>query len=78
MYFRGLWNISVDNITLGGRLGSSSGCRLAPADKADLAVRSGWKMDQRQKAVARLMVRVRSIATVHAVATGKIDQRAAV
>ena len=49
MYFRSLWNISVDNITLGDRLGSSSRCRLAPADKADLAVRSGWKMDQRQK-----------------------------
>ena len=48
MYFRGLWNISVDNITLGERLGSSSGYRLAPVDKADLAVRSGWKMDQRQ------------------------------
>lgn len=49
MDFRSLWNISIDNITFGGRLGSSSGCRLTPADKADLAVRSGWKMDQRQK-----------------------------
>lgn len=48
MYFRGLWNISVDNITLGDRLGSSSGYRLAPVDKTDLAVRYGWKMDQRQ------------------------------
>lgn len=48
MYFRGLWNISVDNITLGDRFGSSSGYRLAPVDKADLAVRYGWKMDQRQ------------------------------
>jgi len=71
MDFRGLWKISVDDFTLGGRVGLSIGCRLAPAGKADLAVCSGWKMDQRQKAVARLMVRVRSIATVHAVATGK-------
>ena len=56
----------------------SNGNRLAPAEKTDLAVRADWKMDQRRKAAARQMVRVRSIATVHAVATVEIDQRAAV
>ena len=63
---------------MGNRLGSSTGFRLAPVGKADLAVRSDWKMDQRRKAAARLMVLLRSIATVHAVATVKIDQWAAV
>jgi hypothetical protein len=63
---------------MGSRPGSSSGYRFAPAGKADLAVRSDWKMDQRRKAAARQMVLLRSIATVHAVATVKIDQWAAV
>jgi len=70
--------MSVDDITIVDCLGSLSGCRLVPAGKAGLAVRSDWKMDQRREAAARQMVRVRSIATVHAVATVKIDQRAAV
>ena len=69
--FRGLWKISVDDTAMGGRLGSSSGSRHAPAGKADLAVRSDWKMDQRRNAAARQMVLLRSIATVHAVATVK-------
>ena len=60
---------------MGDRLGLSNGNRHVPVEKADLAVRTGWKMDQRRKTAARQMVRVRSIATVHAVATVKIDQR---
>ena len=55
------WKISVNLATMGDRLGLSSGNRLTPAEKADLAVRTGWKMDQRRKAAARQMVRVRSM-----------------
>ena len=76
--FRGSWKMSVDGTTMGNRLGSSSGSRHAPVGKADLAVRYDWKMDQRRNAAARQMVLLRSIATVHAVATVKIDQWAAV
>jgi hypothetical protein len=43
------WKISVKLTTMGGRLGLSSGNRLAPAEKTDLAVRAYWKMDQRRK-----------------------------
>jgi len=43
------WKISVKLTTMGGRLGLSSGNRLAPAEKTDLAVRADWKMDQRRK-----------------------------
>ena len=43
------WKISVKLTTMGGRLGLSSGNRLAPAKKTDLAVRADWKMDQRRK-----------------------------
>ena len=39
---------------------------------------SDLKMDPRHNAAARQRVRMRSIATVHAVATAKIVQRAAV
>ena len=47
--FRCSWKISVKLTTMGGRLGLSSGNRLAPAEKTDLAVRAYWKMDQRRK-----------------------------
>ncbi|MES9887940.1 MAG: hypothetical protein ABW140_14120, partial [Candidatus Sedimenticola sp. 6PFRAG1] len=55
--------------------------RLAPVKKADLAVRSGWKMDQRRKAAARQMVLLRSSATEpqwRRIKPRKAQQRAAV
>ncbi|MCP4289497.1 MAG: hypothetical protein GY792_34595 [Gammaproteobacteria bacterium] len=75
-----MWKKDLDFITQGDGLGLS-GYRLAPAGKADLAVRSGWKMDQRRKAAALRMVLVRSNATEpqwRRINPRKAQQRAAV
>jgi hypothetical protein len=65
MDFRGLWNISVDNITLGGRVVSARRVMAGRClrEWTDPGIGSVWKMDPRLTAVARYRIRIRSIAT---------------
>lgn len=59
---------------MGGHLCSSSNCRRVPARMNRSWNRSVGKMDPRLTAVTRQRIRMRSIATVHAVATVEIDR----
>ena len=64
--------MNIDGTARGGRLGSTSQCRLVPARKNRSLGRLGFENEPTAFAVARQRVRVRSVATVPAVATDKI------
>lgn len=66
--------MSIDGATRGGRLGSTSQYRLVPARKNRSRGRLGLENEPTAFAAAHRRVRVRSVATVSAVATVKIDR----
>ncbi len=66
--------MSVNGTTRGGRLGSTSQYRLVPARKNRSRGRLGLENEPTAFAAAHRRVRVRSVATVPAVATVKIDR----
>jgi len=63
--------MNVDGSTRGGRLGSTSQCRPVPARKNRSRGRLGFENEPTAFAAAHRRVRVRSVATVSAVATAK-------
>ncbi|MCG7890131.1 MAG: hypothetical protein JAZ17_27680 [Candidatus Thiodiazotropha endolucinida] len=64
--------MNVNGTTKGGRLGSTSECRLVPARMNRSRDRLGFEEGPTAFAAAHRRVRVRSVATVPAVATVKI------
>ena len=66
--------MSIDGATRGGRLGSTSQYRLVPARKNRSRGRLGLENEPTAFAAAHRRVRARSVATVSAVATVKIDR----